>query len=97
MFPASRDRALSLVQYERCFVKSFGWYDNDENIFLTMEYMPHGDLQKYIGSPFPEKETQCIVVQILEGLQFMHDHGFAHRDLKPDVSNLALFMARSRF
>ena len=51
-----------------------------------MEYLPYGDLHKYISSPLPEKEGQHIVSQILEGLDFMHDNDFAHRDLKPDVS-----------
>ncbi|MCJ1424382.1 hypothetical protein MMC29_002270 [Sticta canariensis] len=48
-----------------------------------MEYLPNGDLHQYLSSPLPEKESQQIVLQILEGLQFMHDFGFAHRDLKP--------------
>ena len=50
-----------------------------------MEYLPNGDLHKYLNSPLPEKEGQQIVFQILEGLNFMHDNGFAHRDLKPAV------------
>ena len=51
-----------------------------------MEYIPHGDLQQYLGSPLPEQEGQQIVGQILEGLSFMHESNFAHRDLKPAVS-----------
>ena len=51
-----------------------------------MEYLPHSDLHKYLSSPLPEKEGQHIVFQILEGLTFMHDNKFAHRDLKPAVS-----------
>ena len=51
-----------------------------------MEYLPDGDLHKYLNSPLPEKEGQHIAFQILEGLEFMHDSGFAHRDLKPAVS-----------
>lgn len=50
-----------------------------------MEYLPDGDLQKYLSSPLLENEGQLIVSQILEGLSFMHDNGFAHRDLKPAV------------
>jgi serine/threonine protein kinase len=50
-----------------------------------MEYLPDGDLQKYLRSPLPEIEGQHIISQILEGLNFMHDKGFAHRDLKPAV------------
>lgn len=57
-----------------------------------MEYLPHGDLHKYLGSPLPEKEGQQIVLQILEGLQFMHEIEFAHRDLKPAVSLATRFV-----
>jgi serine/threonine protein kinase len=69
-----------------CFVKSFGWYDTDESVFITMEYFPLGDLQNYLSSPLPETDVQQITSQILEGLLFMHDNAFAHRDLKPTVS-----------
>ena len=51
-----------------------------------MEYLPDGDLDKHLHSPLPEREGQHIVSQVLEGLDFMHDNGFAHRDLKPAVS-----------
>ena len=54
-----------------------------------MEYLSHGDLHKYLGSPLPEKEGQLIVFQIVEGLHFMHNNRFAHRDLKPAVSAAA--------
>lgn len=57
-----------------------------------MEYFPHGDLHKYLSSALPEKEGQQIVLQILEGLQFMHEIGFAHRDLKPAVSLAIRFL-----
>jgi len=69
-----------------CFVKSFGWYESPESVFIAMEYFPFGGLQNYLSSPLPEKDTQQITSQVLEGLSFMHDNGFAHRDLKPNVS-----------
>jgi serine/threonine protein kinase len=67
-------------------VRSFGWYENDAKVFIAMEYFPHGDLQSYLLSPIPEGEVKEIASQVLEGLAFMHDNGFAHRDLKPTVS-----------
>ncbi|KAI9772550.1 MAG: hypothetical protein M1840_000755 [Geoglossum simile] len=74
---------FSHQKYNICFVKSLGWYESPECIFIAMEYFPLGDLQNYLSSPLPEKDTQQIIFQVLEGLSFMHDNGFAHRDLKP--------------
>ena len=82
---------LTQEQYERCFVKSFGWYENDEAIFIAMEYFKHRDLQRHLFSlpPLPESEAQEITFQVLEGLHFMHENRYSHRDLKPGVSALA--------
>ena len=50
----------------------------------SLEYLPEGDLQSYIGAGrLSEKEAQSITKQLLEGLKAMHDSGFAHRDVKP--------------
>jgi serine/threonine protein kinase len=53
-----------------------------------MEYFPLGDLQAFMRRlpPYSEVETRQIVRQLLEGVQFMHESGFAHRDIKPGVS-----------
>ncbi|KAJ5394929.1 uncharacterized protein N7487_009232 [Penicillium crustosum] len=74
-------------QYERCFVKSLGWYQTEAKLFIAMEYLELGDLQDYLHGqkqPLPEFEAQCIMSQILEGLDLMHENGYAHRDLKPN-------------
>jgi hypothetical protein len=76
---------LSLSQYVHCFVKSFGWYESEDSVFIAMEYLEHGDLRKFLRKPFPEGEAKDIAIQLVEGLSFMHDNGFAHRDLKPEV------------
>jgi calcium/calmodulin-dependent protein kinase I len=35
--------------------------------------------------PFSEAATSEIVRQVIEGICFMHENGYAHRDLKPNV------------
>jgi serine/threonine protein kinase len=73
------------LQYNGYFVQSFGWYENAEAVFVTLEYFPLGDLQRYITKPLPEGEAQQITHQVLEGVRFMHENDYAHRDLKPAV------------
>ncbi|KAI0890143.1 kinase-like domain-containing protein [Annulohypoxylon maeteangense] len=70
-------------RYSHCFVRSDGWFENDESVFITMEYLEKGDLHKYLTKPLPELEARAITSQVLEGLKFMHENGFVHRDLKP--------------
>jgi len=54
-------------------------------VYIAMEYLPVGDLQRHKEDlpPFPEPDASKIVRQLIQGVQFMHDNGFAHRDLKP--------------
>lgn len=78
-------KSLTFVQYDGCFVKSSGWFENTECLFIAMEYFPLGDLQKYMTQLFREREAQQITFQLLESLDFMHSNGFTHGDLKPQV------------
>ncbi|CAG8241173.1 unnamed protein product [Penicillium nalgiovense] len=77
---------FSHSRYERCFVKSFGWYEGPGQLFIAMEYLEIGDLFAYLYQkplPLSEAEAKEIAYQILDGLSMMHENGFAHRDLKP--------------
>ncbi|KAI1452649.1 kinase-like domain-containing protein [Annulohypoxylon moriforme] len=74
---------FSHSRYSHCFVRSDGWFDNADSVFITMEYLEKGDLHKYLTKPLPEFEVRIITSQVLEGLKYMHDNGFVHRDLKP--------------
>lgn len=62
----------------------FGWFDNNENIYPSMEYVKYGDLSRLIASQtVSERISSDITRQLLEGLKIMHAHKFCHRDLKP--------------
>ncbi len=79
---------LTKGQYAPYFVSILGWFENDQSIFIAMEYLPAGDLEQFrTGSPpFSGLHASCIVWQLVQGVRHMHENGFTHRDLKPGVS-----------
>jgi serine/threonine protein kinase len=84
---ADKKMSNKYTKYKRWFVRSYGWYEDQNSIFIAMEYCRHGDLDHYLrdqGSLAPT-EVQYLTHQILEGLDHMHRNDFAHRDLKPGV------------
>ena len=52
-------------------------------VFLVMEYLENGDLEKYITPELSESDAKSITRQLLEGLKVLHGMDWMHRDLKP--------------
>ncbi|KAE8664609.1 Cyclin-dependent kinase G-2 [Hibiscus syriacus] len=61
-----------------------------DSIFMVMEYMEHDlkGLMETIKQPFGQSEVKCLMLQLLEGVKYLHDNWVLHRDLK--TSNLLL-------
>lgn len=72
----------------QAFVEFFGWFEDDDHVYLAMEYFPNGTLDHFITKGLLEHDAQIIGQQLLEGLRIMHQEQFTHRDLKPQVSSL---------
>lgn len=69
-----------------------GRYEDDDNVFMAMEYLQHGDLDAYIDAGVSEADTKLICTQLLDGLSLMHSMGFTHRDLKPQVRSTLILV-----
>ncbi len=56
----------------------------DGLLFMVMSYVQGETLKERIGrGPLPVEDALDIAVQITEGLMEAHEHGIAHRDVKP--------------
>ena len=59
-------------------------FQNKEHLLFVMEFMSGGDLQHQLDEVmfFSEKRTQFYAAEITLAVQFLHQHGILHRDLK---------------
>ncbi|KAL2839824.1 hypothetical protein BJY01DRAFT_236975 [Aspergillus pseudoustus] len=64
--------------------RSLGWCENEISVFIVTEHMKYGSLFSHLTCPMSEDEGREIITQILEGIAWLHENEFVHRDLKPN-------------
>jgi novel protein kinase C epsilon type len=76
--------ALILTSGHPFITTLYSCFQNRDHIFFVMEYMSGGDLrdQLYELEVFCERRTKFYAAEITLALQFLHQHGILHRDLK---------------
>ncbi len=81
---AERD-VLSLADNPWLVKLQYSFQDNC-NLYLVMEFLPGGDLMGLLIKldVFTEQATRFYVAEMALAIQYFHDLGYVHRDLKPD-------------
>ncbi|CAF3683645.1 unnamed protein product [Adineta steineri] len=82
----SSHRSIIDTYEDRCF-------QTTDAYVIVQEFAPLGDLFESIPPQrgLPEKAVKTIMKQVASALEFMHDKGLVHRDVKPE--NVMIFDA----
>ncbi len=78
-------KALALLDHPYV-VRFYGFERQGALAFIVMDYVPGSTLRRRLlnaGGPLPLDETTGILRQIAGALQYAHDEGYIHRDVKP--------------
>jgi len=67
-------------------VKMFYSFQDEENLYLVMEFLPGGDLMTLLmkKDTLSEEATVFYIAETALAIQTIHQLGFIHRDIKPD-------------
>lgn len=80
-------------------IKLFGSSEDECNIYLVMEYAAAGELFDKIEPDvgIAEDLAHLYFHQLISSLEYLHQNGIAHRDLKPEVLALTQNMLLDEF
>ncbi|KAI8524642.1 hypothetical protein RHMOL_Rhmol13G0164300 [Rhododendron molle] len=69
-----------------CIVKLYCSFQDDEFLYLIMEYLPGGDMMTLLmrKDTLTEDEARFYVGQTVLAIESIHKHYYVHRDIKPD-------------
>ncbi|XP_022183816.1 ovarian-specific serine/threonine-protein kinase Lok [Nilaparvata lugens] len=61
-------------------------FENEDAVFMVLEYMPGGDLKHKLCQEKRLRDNDCKIIfyQLFLGVQYLHKQGVTHRDLKPE-------------
>ncbi|CAA6663964.1 unnamed protein product [Spirodela intermedia] len=86
----AKDKKTGIEKAFHLHVKEVVVGSSLDSIFMVMEYMEHDlkGLMETMKQPFSQSEVKCLMMQLLEGVKYLHDNWVLHRDLK--TSNILL-------
>ncbi|XP_042018159.1 serine/threonine-protein kinase tricornered-like [Salvia splendens] len=80
------ERNLLAEVDSNCIVKLYCSFQDDEYLYLIMEYLPGGDVMTLLmrKDTLTEDEARFYVAETVLAIESIHKHHYVHRDIKPD-------------
>ncbi|KAK4418411.1 Serine/threonine-protein kinase CBK1 [Sesamum alatum] len=80
------ERNLLAEVESNCIVKLYCSFQDDEYLYLIMEYLPGGDMMTLLmrKDTLNEDEARFYVAETVLAIESIHKHNYIHRDIKPD-------------
>ncbi|CAL5208029.1 unnamed protein product [Lathyrus oleraceus] len=80
------ERNLLAEVDSNCIVKLYCSFQDDEYLYLIMEYLPGGDMMTLLMRKdiLTEDEARFYIGETVLAIESIHKHNYIHRDIKPD-------------
>ncbi|KAM3402159.1 hypothetical protein ACQJBY_006232 [Aegilops geniculata] len=80
------ERNLLAEVDHHCIVKLYCSFQDNEFLYLIMEYLPGGDMMTLLmrKDTLTEDEARFYVGETVLAIEAIHKHNYIHRDIKPD-------------
>ncbi|XP_027367908.1 serine/threonine-protein kinase 38-like isoform X2 [Abrus precatorius] len=80
------ERNLLAEVDSNCIVKLYYSFQDEEYLYLIMEYLPGGDMMTLLMRKdiLTEDEARFYVGETVLAIESIHKHNYIHRDIKPD-------------
>ncbi|XP_019426902.1 PREDICTED: serine/threonine-protein kinase tricorner-like isoform X1 [Lupinus angustifolius] len=80
------ERNLLAEVDSNCIVKLYCSFQDDDYLYLIMEYLPGGDVMTLLmrKDTLTEDEARFYVAEIVLAIESIHKRNYIHRDIKPD-------------
>ncbi|KAK8532487.1 hypothetical protein V6N13_131810 [Hibiscus sabdariffa] len=80
------ERNLLAEVDSNCIVKLYFSFQDDEFLYLIMEYLPGGDVMTLLMRKdiLTDDEARFYVAETVLAIESIHKHNYIHRDIKPD-------------
>ncbi|KVI12353.1 Protein kinase, ATP binding site-containing protein [Cynara cardunculus var. scolymus] len=80
------ERNLLAEVDSNCIVKLYCSFQDNEYLYLIMEYLPGGDMMTLLmrKDTLSDDEARFYVAETVLAIESIHKHNYVHRDIKPD-------------